>query len=232
MEMTALTQEGESFSRRRFLLGGGMLLTAAAATAREPDKVVNLLGKRKLEDIIPARIGDWTFYSKSGLVVPPDDQLSRQLYSQLLTRAYTAPDRPPVMLLVAQGAGQTGVIQIHRPETCYPAAGYVLGEKERRLIETPRGGFSASAFTAASDSRVEQLMYWTRVGYDLPFTWLEQRWAVARANLRGEIPDAALVRVSTVSPDRDGAMATLERFSRQLLASVNPETRSFLIGRS
>lgn len=219
-------------SRRRFLLGGGMLLTAAVAAAREPHRPIDLLGKRELEKIIPSKVGDWTFASNSGLVVPPEDQLSDQLYSQLLTRVYTAPDRTPVMLLIAQSAGQTGILQVHRPEICYPVGGFTLTGEESQSIGTGRGSFPAVAFTATSMQRVEQLIYWTRVGYDLPSSWVEQRLSVARANLKGDIPDAVLVRVSTVSPDREGSLAMLERFSRELLTAVDPRTRTFLVGRS
>ena len=114
------------FDRRRFLIGGPLVATAGAAWALEPRRRLDVLGKHKLEDLLPDRIGPWSFYSKSGLVVPPSDQLSQQIYSQLLTRVYVAPGSLPIMILVAQSASQTGILQVHRPEICYPAGGYQL----------------------------------------------------------------------------------------------------------
>ena len=216
--------------RRRVLIGGALLATAASAAALEPRKAINILGKAKLEDVVPAAIGPWRFHSKSGLVIPPQDALSEQLYTQLLTRVYVAPDQPPVMLLVAQGASQTGVIQVHRPEVCYPTGGYQLSPSRSVEIAVPGDEIHATGFTATADTRIEQLIYWTRIGRDRPRTWAEQRLSVARANLRGELPDAVLVRVSTLMPDSDGAFALLSDFVRAFVQSLAPRTRAFMVG--
>jgi EpsI family protein len=227
------TMTERRLDRRQALLGGAFLLTAGVATAREPRHAIDLLGKRKVDKLIPTQIGRWTFYSKSGLVVPPADQLSDQLYSQLMTRVYAAPDALPIMMLVAQSGGQTGILQVHRPEVCYPAGGYRLSPSTRHIIALPGGGdLDTMAFSATDDNRVEQLMYWTRVGHDMPGNWAEQRWSVARANLRGDIPDAVLVRISTITPDRDAAMAALDEFTRALFAAVPPDVRRFLDSRA
>ena len=82
--------------------------------------------RQKLDDLVPKTIGPWKFVAASGLVVPPEDQLSRTLYSQLLTRVYSDGENPPMMLLIAQSASQTGILQVHRPESCYPASGYQI----------------------------------------------------------------------------------------------------------
>jgi EpsI family protein len=207
-----------------------MLLTAAVAAARVPSRSIDLLGDRRLEKIIPTRFGDWSFYSNSGLVVPPEDLLSEQLYSQLLTRVYTAPDRPSVMLLIAQAAGQTGILQIHRPEVCYPVGGFELSEATPYPVRAGGRTLSAVSLTASSPQRVEQLLYWTRVGYDLPESWVDQRISVARANFRGDIPDAVLVRLSTISADRDASLAALSSFLEQLVGTVDQRARAFLLG--
>jgi EpsI family protein len=220
--------ESRLLDRRRALLGGAFLLTAGVAAARVPGNRIDLLGKRKLEALIPARVGPWSFYSKSGLVTPPPDQLSDLLYSQLLTRVYLAPDQLPIMLLMAQSSGQTGVLQVHRPEYCYPAGGFTLADKAVRAVPLPGGQLDATVMTATADNRVEQLMYWTRVGRDMPLSWAQQRWSVARANLRGDVPDAMLVRISTLTHDRDAGMATLAAFTRALFAAVPADVRRVL----
>jgi EpsI family protein len=217
-------------TRRKFVIGSAFLASAGAAAAMVPRQNIDLLGKRKLEDIIPKQVGPWSFYSKSGLVVPPSDELSELLYSQLLTRVYAAPDRLPIMLLIAQSGSQTGVLQVHRPEVCYPAGGYELSPPVRHRLETPSGGLDAVAFTATADARTEQLLYWTRIGRDVPGSWAEQRWSVAKANLRGELPDAVLVRISTVYPDKARSLEVLEQFAGGLVRALPPSLRPFLTG--
>jgi EpsI family protein len=213
-------------SRRQVVLGASLLATAGIAKAREPRTHVDFLGKRKLEDIVPKRFGNYEFFSSSGLVTPPEDQLKDQLYSQLLTRVYVAPDAPPMMLLVAQSSGQTGVLQVHRPEICYPVGGFRLSNSQQHIVPLAEGGLPTVFFTATSDDRIEQLMYWTRVGNDMPESWPEQRWAVAKANLMGLIPDAVMVRVSTITPDREQALARLNDFTRAFLGAVPANARA------
>ncbi|MGK6321942.1 exosortase-associated protein EpsI, V-type [Sphingomonas sp. DT-51] len=226
--MTTKAHDSRLLDRRRAILGGAFLLTAGVATARVPGNHIDLLGKRKLEALIPTRVGPWSFYSKSGLVTPPPDQLSELLYSQLLTRVYLGADQLPIMLLMAQSSGQTGVLQVHRPEYCYPAGGFALTDKTVRGVTLPSSVLDTTVMTASADNRVEQLMYWTRVGHDMPLSWAQQRWSVARANLRGDVPDAMLVRISTLTHDREAGMATLEAFTRALFAAVPVDVRRVL----
>ncbi|TCP33063.1 exosortase-associated protein EpsI, V-type [Sphingomonas sp. BK235] len=214
--------------RRRAIIGGAFLLTAGVAAARVPGHHIDLLGARKIDALIPQQIGSWSFLSKSGLVVPPADQLSDMLYSQLITRVYVSPDELPVMMLVAQSSGQTGILQVHRPEYCYPAGGFTLTDKTVNAIPLPGSTLDAIVMTARADNRTEQLLYWTRVGNDMPLTWAQQRWSVARANLRGDVPDAVMVRLSTLTEDRAAAMRALSSFTRSMFAAVPADVRRVL----
>jgi EpsI family protein len=161
--------------------------------------------------------------------VPPDDQLSRALYSNLLTRVYSDGQNPPVMLLVAQSGSQTGVLQIHRPETCYTAGGYHISAVTPQPIQVGSTIVPTNSMDASADGRVEHVIYWTRVGDRMPASWKQQRLAVAEQNIRGIIPDAILVRVSTVSDDANSARVTLQAFVRALIASVPLNRRSVFI---
>ena len=92
------------------------------------------LGKNKLEeDVLPEKLGRWTFVSTSGLVVPPEDQLARALYSQLLTRVY-ATKRAADHAARRPERTQTGILQIHRPEFCYTAGGYALSPSGPHMV--------------------------------------------------------------------------------------------------
>jgi EpsI family protein len=215
--------------RRKVLLG---LLFGSAATVaawRQPRQHLDYLGRDKLENIVPKDIGPWKFVAASGLVIPPEDQLSRLIYSQLLTRVYSDGDNPPLMLLIAQSGSQTGVLQVHRPETCYTAGGYTISQLSPHAIHIGSRVIDANSMDANADGVTEHVLYWTRVGNRIPASWRDQKIAVAEQNLKGIIPDAILVRISTVSNDAEAARASLEAFASALIGSVPPQRRSVFI---
>ncbi|GAA4000725.1 exosortase-associated protein EpsI, V-type [Sphingomonas humi] len=230
-DIEAVGTSTRGLDRRRFLIGGVMAAGAATTYARLPSKPVDYLGSRKLEKLVPKKIGSWEFLTNSGLVVPTEDTLSDSLYSQLLTRTYTNGVDPPMMLLIAQSAGQTGLLQVHRPEFCYPAGGFKLSPIVPIPLATGGGSIKANNLTATLPGRSEQIVYWTRVGTDMPLTWASQRLSVAIANLKGLIPDAVLTRVSTVDPDREAALTRLADFAETLLRDMGASKDVLISGR-
>ena len=221
---------GHMLTRRKFALGVAFASVAGVASARQPTKNVDYLGKNKLDKVLPEKLGQWTFVSTSGLVVPPEDQLARALYSQLLTRVYSDESGEPIMLLVAQSATQSGILQIHRPEFCYTAGGYQLSPSAPHSVDLQGAKLPALSISATRDARTEQIVYWTRIGDHMPQSWPQQRLAVAMDNLRGFIPDAVMVRVSTYGNDREAALAKIDDFIRTLMASVAPNIRRVFVG--
>lgn len=218
-------------SRRDLLIGGMLAAAAGIAWAREPTHRIASIGKDQLDKIVPLHIGSWSFQNASGIVLPPPDQLARMLYDQQVARTYSSLSEPDVMMVLAYGSGQNGALQVHRPEICYPASGYRLTHKDEDVLALPNGKkLPIRSFTAESDTRTEQVLYWSRIGDDLPTSWSAQRIAIMRANLRGDIPDGLLARVSTISTDRDGSMAMLKRFCRTAFAAAGPSGRRKLIG--
>ena len=215
--------------RRKVLLGLLFCSAAGVAAWRKPTQHRDYLGKGKLEEIVPETIGRWNFVAASGLVVPPKDQLLQALYSQLLTRVYSDGQNPPVMLLMAQSGSQTGVLQIHRPETCYTAGGFRISDVRPQPIPLGTTSVPANAMDATADGVTEHIVYWTRIGDRMPASWKQQRIAVAAQNLEGIIPDAILVRVSTVTNDPAAARATLEEFIRDMIGSVPASRRNVFI---
>jgi EpsI family protein len=215
--------------RRTMLLGGLFAASAATVLVRAPHQKVDYLGANKLEKLIPKAFGRWEFATTSGLVVPPEDALESALYSQLLTRVYTDGLNAPVMLLIAQSAGQTGILQIHRPEVCYPAGGYQLSGMMPSALTAGPDPVRGNRLTATRPGRSEQILYWTRIGDSMPTTWGQQRWTIARDNLRGKIPDAVLVRVSSVDPDADAAFARLGEFIEAMVGALLPGGRRVLV---
>lgn len=223
---------GELPITRRSVIAGGLLGgVGLVANSRRPDVPFRMIEDARLDPLFPKQVGDWSYETSSGLVLPPADQLRDRLYNAVLTRYYASPTQLPVMLLVAYNGTQDGMLQVHRPEVCYPASGYEL--LEQRLIPLDVGGgltVPGHYIGARSASRSEQLIYWTRIGNDFPTRWWAQHWAVAKENLKGRVPDGVLVRISTAAPDDKSATLTLMRFIPALLAELSPIARRVVFG--
>ena len=208
-----------------------MLGASALAYVRTPRSVLPRVKKGAIDAGLPKQVGPWSFQSTSGLVLPPPDSLSDRLYDEISTRVYVAEDLAPVMLLVAYSNLQDGMLQVHRPEKCYPVGGFSLSEPKIITLNFGDGHIVPTRFfTASSVSRTEQVLYWTRVGRDIPGAWIDQRLAVVRANLRGEVPDGILVRMSVIDVDAQDAIALMERFARTLLGELSAPTRKLFVG--
>lgn len=223
-------QSGLSLDRRKVLMGLGMAAVAGFAQARQPAINTLPLEEGELAGLMPERMGQWTFMTESGLVLPPSDALSDRLYDNLVTRIYTNPEGKAAMFLMAYNNSQDGVLQIHRPETCYPAGGFVLSETRPMEVALPSAGLPAQVFSADSRTRDEVVLYWTRVGEAFPQRWSEQRLTVAQDNLRGIIPDGMLARVSTLGSDVGVELPVLEDFVVSLHNEAPPKLRGLLFG--
>lgn len=217
---------------RRSVIAGGLLGGASLiANSRQPDIPLRMIKDPKLNPLFPLKIGDWEYQTSSGVILPPADQLSDRLYNAVITRYYASPTQLPIMLLVAYNGVQDGMLQVHRPEVCYPAAGYEVSGQ--RIFPLDIGGgesIPGHYMSARSVSRREQLIYWTRIGNDFPTRWWEQHLAVAEENLKGRVPDGILVRISTAAPDDRTAILTLRRFIDPLFAQLGPAARRVLFG--
>jgi EpsI family protein len=220
MTEIVLQSERALLSRRQVLAGLLMASAAAVAAVRKPNIRLNYLGNHNLEDIVPKRIGHWDFVTNSGLVIPPNDQLQLALYSQLLTRVYSDGTNA-IELLIAYSASETGFLQVHRPEFCYTAAGYQLSDFALHKVQLPGAhSLTANTLTATRDSSAEKLLYWVRIGDHIPHSWAGQKLTFAEDNLRRLIPDAALIRISTVGLEDSQALAMIDEFAREMIGSV------------
>lgn len=217
--------------RRAFVLGGVMAASAGVAATRIPQPNSPSIDEKLFEKMVPNKVGNWTFQQSSGLVLPPEDALSDRLYDNLVTRIYTNPAGQLMMFLVAYKNFQNGVLQIHRPEICYPAGGYVLSET--RASDIPIGAadpLPVNSFSANGTERDEQVLYWTRIGKYFPVRWSEQRLAVLRANLVQVNPDGMLARVSMPNDDMATSRPAMTKFIADLRAASPPQLRRVLFG--
>ena len=218
--------------RRHVLIGGAMLAASGLALARMPTAHAAPIAKDQFDGWVPDTVGPWRFATVSGVVLPPPDALSDRLYDNIVARVYEAPALPPMMLMIAYNNIQDGVLQVHRPEVCYPVGGYELSPTREYELSLGGGKLPANVFTATGPDRTEQILYWTRLGGGFPRSWFEQRLAVARANVAGGIPDGLLLRLSLLGNDPIAALPLLESFARGFLAASPLPLRRLLVGRT
>lgn len=219
-------------SRREFLIGGACALTAGAAFAATPRSRMSLLGKAKLEALIPRAFGGWSELPSSGLVVPQsDDSLAAKLYAQTVSRTFINAQGKGIMALFAYGDTQSDQLQLHRPEVCYPAFGFAVVDSAPVQIPLKAGVvIPARRLTAQSTLRTEQIAYWTRIGEYLPQSGDEQRMVKLRTALRGVIPDGILVRISNLEQTADEGFALNQLFAAELVAAMPKAGLPALVG--
>ncbi len=218
------------FGRRHMLIGAAMFAASGIAVARMPSAYASPIDKKRFLAWMPDTVGPWNFVRASGVVLPPSDALLDRTYDNLVTRVYEAPNHMAIMLLIAYNNTQDGVLQVHRPEVCYPVGGFALSPTMPGSLALPGRSLPINAFSAVGPDRTEQVLYWTRVGTAFPRTWAEQRMAVAEANIAGRIPDGAMLRVSVIGDSFAVARPELERFSRDFLAASPEPLGRVLLG--
>ncbi len=207
-----------------------MLLTATAGAALarpQSDRSREQPSPEAFAAAIPSRIGPYHRRTADEIVLPDRDNDSLTVYQQYVARTYAAPGLAPITLLIAYGAAQDYALQLHRPESCYPAAGFALSPS-RTLVLPGRPVIDAVTLTARRIDRSDRLLYWTRVGDAFPDTLWSQRWVTLRAMMRRYVPDGVLVRLSTA--DDPTALAAMVRFNALLLAAVAPVARTLILG--
>ncbi len=222
--------------RRDMLFGAGCVIALAGTEYMRPRNALDLVGKAKIAEIIPRRVGDWVLDPGSEPILPPSEgSLSDRLYDEIVSRAYIEQSDsalPPVMLLCTHGTVQSDALQLHRPETCYPALGFTIAERALISVEAMPGvRVPAVRLTARAGQRVEDIIYWTRIGYDFPQTAVEQRKKRLTAALRGEVGDGVLMRMSAIRTGADREDAHILAFARAMSTAIPAANRRALFGK-
>lgn len=192
--------------RRDLMIGLACVGGAGAAAWLQPRRRIDLLGGRTLENILPDGFAPWAIAPGIGALIPPSEgSLSDRLYDEIIAKGYQRTDRPdtvPVMLLATHGKTQSDALQLHRPEACYPAVGFAITDRRlERLALAPGLAVPVVHLTARLGERIEDIVYWARIGDDLPQTAAEQRRDKLRAAMAGYVPDGVLMRFSAVRAD-------------------------------
>lgn len=219
--------------RRDFLFGAACVGALGGAEALRPRTQLRLMDAAPLTEIVPGRIGSWSL-SEGGDIVQPKvpGSLSDRLYSDTLTRRYLdGASGNEVMLLIAYGGAQSDLLQLHRPESCYPAVGLEIQRRVNHDIALPGGAsIPAVALTAGAGGRIEDILYWTRLGEYLPRSAGDQRRDRLKTAMAGLVSDGVLVRASTLRFGPDPVDGVLDGFLRDLIEAIPAQRRRGLIG--
>ena len=221
--------------RRNILMGAACLIAAGAAHELKPHRALKLLKGEKLAKIVPQSFGEWAAAeSEAEGVVKPETAgtLAARLYSEIIGRRYIHKTTGnQVMMLIAYGDTQSDLLQLHRPEICYPAVGFNLVSAATTAVNlTPHAVLPARRVVARKSDYQENIVYWTRLGEYLPTTSGEQRKARLLSGMRGYIPDGGLFRFSNIGDDPAAAFKVLETFLPELILAVAPASRAGLLG--
>lgn len=222
-------------SRRDILVGAALAAGAGGAVAMTPrDRLVLMPDGKKLDDIVPQKLGDWVSVPSSSIVLPKPAKgsLADRLYGDQLARLYVADGRFPIFLVMAYGPLQSDSLQLHRPEVCYSAVGFAIENVRTALLDVaPNVRLPVRDLVARSESRVETITYWTRIGDDLPTNGSEQRMMKLRQQWNGYVSDGVLVRLSIAEEPSDQVLASMRQFSQIMLQAIDKTALPALIGR-
>jgi len=215
-------------SRRMLLIGAGSAATAALAGVMTPRRYEPGVSRARLADVIPQTVGPWTMET-GGAFILPEDKAASTAYDQVFTRSFTAPTGPDIMLLIAHGAALSGLMRVHRPETCYVSSGFdIRGLHSLDIAVPPAPAIAAQTFLGVRDDRVESVLYWTRIAGFFPRDLTAQRLVMLRLGLEGVIPDGVLVRISALGAGE--TTSALKQFAGDLVRQSGPAARALLIG--
>lgn len=219
--------------RRRDLLIAALGLAAAgAAEALRPRGKLVLLKGGTIGDGVPNTFGRWTAEGSDALVSPEQaGRLAKSLYSEMVERIYTDDTSgESVMLLAAYGDTQSDLLQLHRPESCYPAVGFNIESSVPAMLALTGGAkLPVRKVVATAKGRRENIIYWTRLGERLPLSAPEQRDARLQNAMEGFVGDGILVRCSAVG-DSGPSFHVLEKFIPNLISATNARVRPALVG--
>jgi EpsI family protein len=217
------------------LVGALMLACFALATARVLLAPPLLQASPiDLAALMPAQFADWKWLPANAtrVVNPQQDEMSKLIYNQTLTRLYrNQVDGQQIMLVIAYGADQRDDLQVHYPEVCYPGQGFEVLSNQKLRLATAFGTLPVRRMeTRLGQSRNEPVTYWAMLGDQVVLDGMQKKITEMRMAWAGKRTDGLLFRVSTIDPLAQHAFATQTRFITDLLDNIPAADRHRLSG--
>jgi EpsI family protein len=211
-----------------------MLVTSGLTLALHPTHKISEQGPAiDLEVMIPRTFDKWREeQSRSVQIVDPQQkEMIDRIYTQTLSRTYVNADGYRIMLSMAYGDDQRDGMQMHYPEVCYPAQGFVLEDRQNGILTTTSGSISVTRILTSLGRRIEPVTYWTTVGDQVFQGSIQKKLTEMRYGLDGKIPDGMLIRISSIDDNTSNAYERQSQFANQMLEALAPESRKRLNGK-
>lgn len=210
-----------------------MVCTAALASVMRPTgKLSDQLPPMDLENMVPRQFGQWRELTNVAMQVvnPEQQEVIDTIYSQTLSRIYMHNSGYRVMLAVAYGNDQSDQLQLHKPEICYPAQGFVLDNTVEGRLNLADKSIPVTQLLTHLGQRNEPVTYWTMVGDQVAGRGFSKKLIELGYSLNGTVPDGMLVRVSSVDREPDRAFQLQADFAAAMVAAIAPEHRPRFAG--
>jgi EpsI family protein len=217
------------------LVAALLMVTSVFVTAAitPTTRLSEILGPVDLERSIPRSFATWQLdpHQFTAVVNPQQEELLGKLYSQTLSRTYIDEKGRRVMLSIAYGEDQRDSMQVHKPEICYPAQGFMVLKKSAAGVPIESSTLPVSRLeTVLADRRYEPVTYWVVLASEVSTGGTAKKLEEMKYGLRGVIPDGLIFRVSTIGRDTEAGFRVQESFLQDLLSSMAPETRKRIAG--
>lgn len=205
-----------------------MLLSAALGAALRPR--ISLADERPPIDLaamVPTAFGDWREETNvlTQVINPQQKSMLDKIYSQTLSRTYINAEGYRIMLSIAYGKNQSDAVQLHKPEVCYPAQGFILHGTQRSSLNLHGKPVAVTRVATNLGQRFEPITYWMVVGDHVVTGGNDKKWIELRYALQNRIPDGMLVRVSSIDKGTDNAYVIQSQFATAMVAALSPDNR-------
>lgn len=210
-----------------------MLAASALAVALKPTvRIADSDAAIDLQKLIPSTFGDWREEPQlsAQIVDPETKQLLDKIYSQTVGRTYRNAQGYRIMLSIAYGGDQSTDMQVHRPEVCYAAQGFAVGNQQKVELLAGKNAIPAMRLEARINTRFEPITYWLRVGNKLVRGNIELGLARLSYGIHGQIADGLLFRVSSIDRDSPAAYVQQDKFIDDLISAMSADSRRSVIG--
>lgn len=212
-------------SFKNFLLLGLMVLSAALGAVLRPR--ISMADERppiNLATMVPKAFGDWREEQQrvTQVINPQQQSVIDAIYSQTLSRTYVNSQGYRVMLSIAYGKNQSDALQLHKPEICYPAQGFVLLTKQSGVMDLLGKPTAITRLTTSLGQRYEPITYWTVVGDHNVTGGGDKKLTEIRYAFINRIPDGMLVRFSSIDTQSDRAFVLQTQFAIAMIQALDP----------
>ena len=219
--------------RKALLLAGGMGATAALAEFGRPSHHDDANAPRvNLDTMVPREFGDWRVDGVAEAFVRPSNQqgVAYRIYDQVLERTFINSRGERIMLSAAFGREQSAGLQMHRPDACYPGAGFKIVGVEAVRLQLAGQAVAATRLHAHMPGRSEPITYWMVLGDVVVTDSTAFRLRQLSFSMRRQLLDGMLVRLSSIDPLPARAYALHSQFADELARAMKPAERVKVFG--